>query len=575
MIGSRYVTTWTVAVLAALAGTAGAASIPLGTAVGGVAVHYNSTGGELPTNQAYLKAQFSATNANGSTYDFDTTPLPGTGGALSWFGIFQSVPGQFGLDVVVTAPTSNNSVPTPPLIAYENTNGTVAGHVAAGPVTWAINGYQDPTVGPGNPANGIVNSLFRGGTGANDGIVLTVGPPMQNGTMFTVHFSGQLISDNLVHWYNPATPNSPVSNFQMTGKILFDGDLTYDSATDTTPGVDFYAGTIALEAEVICGTRYVATTGSNTLPGPAPNVCRNSGTPCATIQQAVDVACPGDTIEVAAGTYPEQVKISKDDLTVHGAAGGATIAPTSVVTDATQGSPCSNGQGTAIVLVSNATGVTLQSLHVDGGALPPGFVTRFVGIYYRNASGSISGGSVLNIRDNPLSGVQGGVGIYAQANGSNVKSVDVDGVTVAGYQKNGITFNGCGCADALDGQVSGVISNNTITGAGPTALIAQNGIQVGFGAGPVSISGNTVSGNYYTGNPANGTSAGILMFSTKNNTVSGNRVSGNNTGVDIEGGSFGLCLAGDSTGNALSCNRIFSNDFGFFTDAAANPLHNN
>jgi hypothetical protein len=62
------------------------------------------------------------------------------------------------------------------------------------------------------------------------------------------------------------------------------------------------------------------------------------------------------------------------------------------------------------------------------------------------------------------------------------------------------------------------------------------------------------------------------MFSTKNNNVTGNRVSDNNTGVDIEGGAFGLCVAGDSTGNAVSCNRIFSNDTGFFADASANQL---
>ena len=45
----------------------------------------------------------------------------------------------------------------------------------------------------------------------------------------------------------------------------------------------------------------------------------------------------------------------------------------------------------------------------------------------------------------------------------------------------------------MDGTAQGAITGNVITGAGSTPLIAQNGIQVGFGAGPVSISGNTIT----------------------------------------------------------------------------------
>ncbi|MFI5042536.1 MAG: hypothetical protein ACHQNA_11940, partial [Acidimicrobiales bacterium] len=279
------------------AAQAAGTSIPLGTVTGGVAVYYNATGPEAPSNQAYVRAQFSQANANGAEFNFDSTPIPGTGGLVSWYSIFQVVPNQFGLDLVLTAPTSDSSVPTPVLTAYDNVDGSIANRAAAGPVTWAIDSYTGPSNGPANPANQVVNSLLRGGTGANDGVTLTMGPPSQVGNLFTVAVSGELQSDDLVHWYTVASGTSPISNLQLTGKVLFSGSLTYDSTGDTgTDGVDFYAGTMILSAEVICGARFVATTGADSFPGPQFNSCRVPGTPCKTVQHAVDVACPGDTV---------------------------------------------------------------------------------------------------------------------------------------------------------------------------------------------------------------------------------------------------------------------------------------
>src|SRR5262245_42621386 len=74
-------------------------------------------------------------------------------------------------------------------------------------------------------------------------------------------------------------------------------------------------------AHAQCGPRFVATGGSN-----ASNDCLAQGSPCLTIQQAVDAdagaSCSGDTVNVAAGTYIEQVTI---DTVLNLVGTGATI----------------------------------------------------------------------------------------------------------------------------------------------------------------------------------------------------------------------------------------------------------
>jgi len=79
-------------------------------------------------------------------------------------------------------------------------------------------------------------------------------------------------------------------------------------------------------------------------------------------------------------------------------------------------------------------------------------------------------------------------------------AVTISGNTVADYQKNGITANG---------NVAAEITGNTVAGDGQVDYIAQNGIQVGFGATAL-VRDNTVTGNWYT--PESYVSCGLLFF---------------------------------------------------------------
>ena len=130
---------------------------------------------------------------------------------------------------------------------------------------------------------------------------------------------------------------------------------------------------------------------------------------------------------------------------------------------------------------------------------------RLRGILLDGVGGTISDVTVTGIRQGDMSGCQEGNAIEARnfaPNGdaaSPAVRVSVTGSTVTGYQKNAITFNG---------GVIGTATGNTVTGDGPVGYIAQNGIQVGFGASG-AVSGNIVTGNYYTGADD---ACGVLLY---------------------------------------------------------------
>jgi hypothetical protein len=127
-------------------------------------------------------------------------------------------------------------------------------------------------------------------------------------------------------------------------------------------------------------------------------------------------------------------------------------------------------------------------------------INRLRGILFDNAAGTISNVNVHGVRQG-LSGCQEGNAIEVRNYpGLAPHSVTVEYSTVSNYQKNGIT---------LTGLINGTVIGNTVTGDGPINYIAQNGIQVGYGASAL-VRGNSVSGNNYT--PTSYTACGLLFF---------------------------------------------------------------
>ena len=120
---------------------------------------------------------------------------------------------------------------------------------------------------------------------------------------------------------------------------------------------------------------------------------------------------------------------------------------------------------------------------------------------------SLTNNVIHDIGDNPFTGAQHGIGIYLRAYGANIINGQVTGNVVYNYQKAGIVANGSGVRlSKLDA--------NLVVGLGHVNFIAQNGIQIGYGALPFpsQVNGNWVVNNSYIGTPGDGSaSAGILV----------------------------------------------------------------
>jgi hypothetical protein len=248
------------------------------------------------------------------------------------------------------------------------------------------------------------------------------------------------------------------------------------------------------------------------------------------IQTAINGANPGDTINVAAGTFTEQLVISKN-LVLIGAGTSSTFvqAPGALAVDATV-PPGAGGQATTVVKIDSGAVVSITGFTIEGpGTTACGSIGYgvFVG---GGATLTFNNDRIANIRDNPPGGCQNGVGIRvgAQSTGQ-VGTLNMSNSTVVNFQKAGIVVDNVGS--------SGTLSGNTVTGLGPLG-IASNGIQISRGA-TATVTNNTITNLQCNlaapvcgADPSsNAQSAGILLYDAGAVTATANIVSGNDSGV--------------------------------------------
>ncbi len=276
------------------------------------------------------------------------------------------------------------------------------------------------------------------------------------------------------------------------------------------------------------------------------------GAPFRTITKAISVAAAGNTIFVDAGTFQEQVLISKS-LTVTGNDLTKTIIKAPATVNNVSNANASDHR--PIVYASGAGNtVDISKVTVDGDGRGG---ARFYGVYYFAAGGSFTDSKITRVRDASFSGVQSGHAFFANHTYDVIlaQTVTVNNNIIEDYQKTGVLIN--------ELNTQGIVTNNIITGQNIPNVNGQNGVQFGYGAYG-TITGNTISNNIYNG-PSADVATGILLAGAGVNfsntatgnatTIGGNILSGNEAGLYADAGGFGY----DSNAGIVENASTYSN----------------
>ncbi len=286
-----------------------------------------------------------------------------------------------------------------------------------------------------------------------------------------------------------------------------------------------------------------------------------------TVQDAVAAAEAGDRIIVCEGTYIEQVTIDKS-IELRGQGAAVIKAPATMV-----------GIKAIVRVTGEGTSASIEKLTISGpgggGCASLHFGIRVDG----SAHADIIQNHITEIRGDSSCGAQNGQAIFVgRQSESTTGTAVIKQNLIDKYQKGGIVVDNLGS--------HAEISHNTIVGVGPTAAIAQNGIQVSREA-TGNVHHNEVSGNLYTG--AAWAASGILLYQSGAVTVSHNVVTTSGVGIfavdapslavvhnNVSDGEDGIDIVGTTTGAVVSHNRSSGNEFdGIYTDASGNTFSNN
>jgi len=329
----------------------------------------------------------------------------------------------------------------------------------------------------------------------------------------------------------------------------------------------------------------------------------------ATIQDGVDAVADGGIVNVAAGTYSEQVIINKS-LTLNGTGGPVVEPPVDLVSSlavykieessrdfypmlfAYGGTDDGSGNITGPATIE----VTITGFDIDGNNSAT--ASMFAGLLMRNCLASeVTYNDFFELLFSAGNPQTGGIVVYGNSN------VLVDNNTVNDWTRVGIGI--LGDYDVLTDPTA-VVSNNIVAGEGPLPYgsWAQNGIQLSGGS-MGSISGNEVSDIAYipidwaasgltidvagtgiavSGNNVHDCEAGIYASYTDALTIDNSNTFNQNEfiiilggdGITVEGNSFtnndqALYLA-DAINVTVSENTFSSNNYCIIADGVASNL---
>ncbi len=202
------------------------------------------------------------------------------------------------------------------------------------------------------------------------------------------------------------------------------------------------------------------------------------------------------------------------------------------------------GNFSGAVLTNAGTSMTVENLTIKGtGFATDCTVGRLMGIFFNDASGSVSGVQVEDITQH--SGCPLGQGIRANATVGTARTVTITNTVVSGYQKGALVASG---------MMTMNVSASTLgppDSTAPALLPSQNGVQYG-GVGVNAGSGGTITGSTIYGSGfinASDQGTAVLLFGAHAVNLTGDTITG--TGTDI-----GVNVTADSTGAVIDRNQI-------------------
>lgn len=204
------------------------------------------------------------------------------------------------------------------------------------------------------------------------------------------------------------------------------------------------------------------------------------------IQAAVTAAAPGDEIVVCAGTYHEQVTVSKNDVTIVANDEG------DVVVDA-------HGHDFGF-LVRDASGVTIEGFHVE---------------HAHEADIFLNGATFTTIRKNVTTAAgHDGIEVFASNDNLIEENVAIDnladnacGVNLIGGSKRNIVRENRVVNNQWGIQIAGATTLDNVISENKASRNRGNGIRNVAGASGTIIEENRVRGNGFAPSPLTGTTA--------------------------------------------------------------------
>jgi serine-aspartate repeat-containing protein C/D/E len=270
---------------------------------------------------------------------------------------------------------------------------------------------------------------------------------------------------------------------------------------------------------------YVSTTGNDAATGTPAN-------PWRTVSHAISMAADGDIIHIGAGTFTEQLEISKN-LTLIGTGANQTriIAPSPL--------PLSFYAGMTyfpVVYVHDVSAANIKGLTIDGANSFTDLGAAFTGIAYLNAGGAVENCNIVNIMTSPAYASGFGYGMFVYAESNTARTVTVLNSGFATFQKMAAGFWGKDLTVNFEG--------NTIEGAGMITAIAQNGVQFSQQTTGAIRNNNIKNVNYAAYDQS---STAILVNEARSPvTISGNNILDCQTGI--------YCIK--SGGTTISQNKL-------------------